>query len=890
MGGNARQNTQDDQGLPLGHAVTMSRRDFVKWSSVLAGVAATSGLVACAPKGSSSDDGNREVGFETLEDGEWKNGQCWFPCGGNCVNRVYVKDGIVVQQQTDAVGDDDFDTIQQRGCARGRSLRHLVFGADRLKYPMKRKNWQPGGGDNVNGNLRGTDEWERITWEEALDMTSSEIKRIAEAYGGKSIFHEGRDSSRVLNAYKGCTEKWGMRSYGGTYWPGLKMIGLKSWPFYATTLPDRYEYQKSKLIILWGHNPTWSAQCNSIRNFQAAKEAGARIVVVDPVYHDSAKVLGADFVPVRPAEDVPLLLALAYEMIANDLQDQDFLDTYTVGFDAAHMPEGADPSGNFKDYVLGTYDGVPKTAEWASEYCGTPVDMIKQLAQDMGTTKPMAFTASRAAARVSNGEEFAQAFFTVGWMTGNVGKPGACVGHVVTSNVGSGNSGPRIVSPGDSDISDIKNPVSPYRGSTVNPLDAGDWYNLCTSDQWVAILAKKTRLGVRGMVPLDIHMIAHMGQADNFNQGPDIMKGIEAHRAVDFVLTCDLFMSTRATYSDIVLPVATPWERGDTSISAKFSKESILACEQIVEPLFEAQPDSWIEEELAARLGIERSVINPLSPEQQSFDMLKGATVLADNGKTAEPLFTITADDIPDGVAGEAQTGKITVQQFFDDGLYKVKRSADDNYGYTPLKSFIDDPTKNPLGTPSGKLEIYCQSLAELITAFGYSEKKAIATYDHFQEGYEDTFDDWEKKVKGSYPLQGLSLHGYRTVHTVFDNIPQIREAFPNNLRINPKDAQERGVADGDTVLVTSRWGKMLRNAMLTERVMSGVIMVDQVMWANVDPNTGIDDAGSFNVLTGSLVSGAGIAAYNSCNVQVEKWDGDVLAADCLKPQRIVEV
>jgi anaerobic dimethyl sulfoxide reductase subunit A len=875
-------------------ATDMNRRSFVKWSSVLVGSAAVASLVACKPSGSGEAEGpmadpNRVVDFEVLEGGEWRCGSCWLPCGGSCVNKAYVKDGVVLQQKTDTFGDDDLDTIQQRGCARGRSLRQLVYGADRIKYPIKRKNWQPGGVD-VHGELRGEDEWERISWDEALEMAASEIKRISDNYGGKAIYMTGRAASRSINAYKGCSMKWGGRSYGGTYTPGLKMCGFESWPYHSPLLPDRFEYLQSKLIVLWGHNPAWSSQCNAIRNFQAAKEAGARFIVVDPVYHDSAKVLDAEFIPVRPAEDVPLLLALAYEMITNNLQDQAFLDTYTVGFDAEHLPEGADPKGSFKDYVLGTYDGQPKTPEWATEFCGTPVEMIRKLAKDISGEKPMAFTTSRAAARVSNGEEFAQAFLTVGWMTGNVGKPGACVGHVVTSNVGSGNSGPRLVAPGKADIPGIKNPVSSYSGTNLDPFDDSDWYNVCTSDQWKTVLEKTTRLGVRGVVPLDIRMIAHMNQADNFNAGPDVLKGIEAHKSVEFVLSCDLTMGTRSLYADIVLPAASPWECAFTPLMGKFSKECIIANQQITPPIFEARPDVIIEQGIAEKLGIDPLKIVPFSDEEQVIQTFATTTVLAADGKTKEPLFTITAEDIPAGSAVEPQQGKITIKQFYEDGLYKVKRSPDDNYGFTPFKAYVADPVANALATESGKLEIYCKALAKHVTAFGYSVKGPIAQYGHFEEGWMDTYADWDNKKKGDYPLMGLSLHGYRTVHSTFDNILQLREAFPNNLRVNPVDAKERGISSGDTVLVSSRWGKSLRIAELTERVMPGVLMMDQVMLANVDPKTNIDDAGCFNVLTGSLNSGVGIQAYNSVNLQLEKWTGDPIVADSLRPQRIVEV
>ncbi len=792
-------------------------------------------------------------------------------------------------QKTDTLGEDGFDNPQMRGCARGRSLRGLVFGADRLKYPIKRKNWQPGG-ENVNGHLRGKDEWERLSWEEALDMAATETKRIIDTYGNVSILTpKNAGPNRFLCSVGGTTSQWCCTSSGGFYWTSQKMIG-GGWPYHALTLSDRFEYRDSKLIVLWGHNPTWASQGGAIYHLMAAKEAGAKIIVVDPIYHDAAKIVADEFIPVRPATDAAFFLALAHEMIINNLQDQEFLDKYCVGFDAEHMPEGADPTGNFKDYVLGTYDGMPKTAEWASKICGTPVEMIKSLAQQMATIKPLAFTCTRAPARTYHGDQFAQGFLTVGWMTGEVGKKGSMVGHVVTSNVGSFHNGPRLIAAGSSGVPGIANPVSPYRHYQIDPFDEGDWSTINQSEVWDATIDGKYQHGVRGVLPIDIRMINHMGSGCGLNQYPGMTRGIEAHRKVDFVLADGYFMHTNARYADIVFPITTPWEAEGRTLLTKTNKEMVLAIEQITEPLFEAKPDIYLEEELAVRLGVDREVIAPLSRAQQIHNQLAGATVLAEDGVTKETLFTITAADIPSGVEGEPQQGKITLDQFFTDKVYRVKRSPGDNYGYTALKDYIDDPVANPRETSTGKFEIYCQAISDWCDAVGYTSKPPIAVYQVPEEGYETTFSDWENQVKGPYPLQLLALHCLRTVHSSYDNVPYVREAFPNELLINPVDANERGVKNGDTVLITSKHGKSLRIASVSERIMPGVLRLDQCSWVDVDEEDGIDRAGSPNYLIGPLKSGSGIQAWNNCNVQVEKWTGTPLEPDCLWPQRVLEV
>ena len=866
---------------------SLSRRSFMKWSAAAAGAMAAAGLVGCQPaeKEEKKEQGHPAQTYEMK--GAWKNASCWFDCGGNCVNQVYVEDGVVKCDRTDVTGDDTFDAPQQRGCFRGRSMRKLVFGADRLKYPLKRKHWEPGGGDR---SLRGCDEWVRISWEEALDLTAAEIKRIVDAYGNTAILSSERSGpGRFFNAIGGSTTMWSCWSSGGFYWTSQKMVG-GGWPRHALTLSDRYEYLASKLIVLWGHNPVWSSQGNPILTFLEAKRRGAKVIVIDPIYHDSAKVLADQFIGIRPCTDAAMLLALAHEMITNDLHDQEFLDKYTVGFDAGHMPEGANPQDNFKDYVLGTYDGTPKTAEWASEICGVDVDVIKALAYEMATTKPMALTCSRAPARTSRGDQFAQAFLTVGWMTGNVGKYGAMVGHVVTSNVGSGQGGPFLMSVGPSGVDAIPNPVSKYQYYTIDPADTSDWTCINHSEIWDAVLNGEYHAGARGVLPINIQLINHIGRGSTLNQSPATKKGIEAHRKVEFVVASGYHMSTNCQYADIVFPVCTRWEEeGTTLINAKTNRETVLVAEQITEPLFEAKTDAYLDEQLGIRMGIDPAVINPVSLAQQGFNKIAGATMVDEDGATKIPLFTIEEDDIPEGVEGKPQEGRFTYKQFLADGFVRVPRSEGDNYGYTALKDFIDDPEANPRETPSGKLEIYCQGIADFCKAVGFTDKAPIAEYVTPEEGFEETFDDWEAKAKGEYPFQLVTLHCLRTVHSSFDNVPWCKEAAPNDLQLNARDAAELGIADGDTVLVTSRWGQCLRNADVTERIMPGVVKLDEATWVDVDEETGIDKAGSANYLVGDIKTGSGIQAWNSCNVRVEKWDGEPLAPDCEWPLRVVE-
>ncbi|HSM57109.1 MAG TPA: molybdopterin-dependent oxidoreductase, partial [Candidatus Sulfomarinibacteraceae bacterium] len=455
----------------------LSRRTFLKWSGALGGTAALAGglnygLKTSAPAAEAKAQASNG-------DGEWLTAACWHNCGGRCVNKAYVVDGIVVRQKTDDTHPDSPDYPQQRGCARGRSQRQQVFGADRLKYPMKRKNWEPGGG---NKELRGRDEWVRISWDEALDIVASELIRIKEKHGNASIFTP-RFESRLLNAWGGSMSSWGVTSEGA--WPLVQ--SMMAGPGGVAT-NDRLDYRNARLIVFFGSNPSVSSAGNPCYNYRQSKESGAKFIFVDPYLNQSAQSLADEWIPVRPGTDTALLLGMAYHMITNDLHDQVFLDNYTVGFDAEHMPDGADPKDNFKDYVLGTYDGTPKTPEWAAEICGTPPQTIRHFAQEIASVKPMIWSSSWAPARANRGQQYCQAFLTVGWMTGNVGRSGA--GICVSAHSGASYGGPSLVRSGGSGAPGIANPLAGgvSLGYGFSEPENTEFQGIAYEEMWDAVL------------------------------------------------------------------------------------------------------------------------------------------------------------------------------------------------------------------------------------------------------------------------------------------------------------------------------------------------------------------------------------------------------------------
>ncbi|MBK8899678.1 MAG: molybdopterin-dependent oxidoreductase [Anaerolineaceae bacterium] len=870
----------------------LNRRSFLKWSGALGGTAVLAGglKIGLQPIATALS-----TPAASREEGEWISAACWHNCGGRCPNYVLVRDGVVVRQKTDDREGDTPDFPQQRGCARGRSQRHQVYGADRLKFPMKRKNWEPGGGKK---ELRGRDEWVRISWDEALDLVAGEIKRIKEQYGNRSIFSPGgSEIQRALTLYGGFVPSYGTTSGGTLHASKNAVLGYGAYT--NVMISDRMEHRKVDLFVHWGANGVSSSGGSAVYHYLQNKKGGAKTIIIDPFYNETTQLLADEWIPIRPTTDHAMVLGMAYTLITEDdpitnpLIDWDFLNRCTVGFDADHMPDGVSPEENFRDYVLGTYDGVPKTPQWASPICGVPAERIRSLALEIARTKNVGLCMSSATCRVQNADSWPQMFFTFGAMTGHIGRSGSFTGDsYYHGNWGGMRTNPSIVKGGSAGVPGVGlNPIEEEEADVWTVLPKIPGTRLNDTQMWDAIVSGKYVAAKDDVRDIDIRLIYHGGGA-NLQTRDGMNKGIEAHRKVDFVVSHAQILTTNARYSDIVLPVTTPWEQEGYVISAN-REIGFIWSSQVSAPLYEAQPDIWIAAEIGKRLGLDPEVINPVPLKQQIFNQIAGAQIMKDDvpnsGGEYEPLVTITARDIARlGVEGAPQQGKITWQELKKKGFYQVPREPGDNYEVIAFKAFRDDPETNALKTATGKIQIHSQQLADVIESRGWTTIKPYPAYNPAQEGYEATFADWEKHEKGDYPLQLYTIHYLRRSHSVFDNIPQLRRAFPQEFFMNPLDAAERGIEHGDIVLITSRHGQVLRPVCVTPRMSPGVVTLPHGSWVEMDEESGIDKAGADNILNGGVSTGQGVSGWNSCNVQVEKYTGPIeLKPDYQWVQRI---
>ncbi len=286
-------------------------------------------------------------------------------CGGRCVLLATVSDGRIVRLEADD-RPDVLEAPQLRACARGRAYLRRQYHPDRLLHPLKRV------------GKRGEGKFERVSWDEALDLVASQMRRVRETYGPGALFvpygtgsynqtNGSHVARRLMNVAGGCLGIWNSYSWAAINVATPTVYGT------LTTGNQRQDWLNAKLILMWGWNPAEMRDgTNSDFFLKLARERGARVVCIDPRHSLSAASLADEWVPIRPGTDAALMTAMAYVMVTEGLYDAEFVRTHCVGFDASQMPPGCEGEESYRDYLLGARDGVPKTPEWAEPITTVP--------------------------------------------------------------------------------------------------------------------------------------------------------------------------------------------------------------------------------------------------------------------------------------------------------------------------------------------------------------------------------------------------------------------------------------------------------------------------------------------------------------------------------------
>ena len=757
-----------------------------------------------------------------------------------------------------------------------------VYSPNRVRYPLKRVDWDPNGERNPQN--RGSSKFVRISWDEALDIIVSEIKRVHKAYGPYGILcqGDGHGEDKIVHASHGCntrllehlggytyqirnTDSWEGWWWGAKHVWGMEPLGQMS-PLNNVML-DMAE--NTELILFWGCDPettpwAWNGQMAS-RLCYWFGDLGIKQTYICPDVNYGAAVHGDKWIPIRPNTDAALQLAIAYQWFKNGTYDKKYLETHAYGVD------------KFEAYVTGEEDGVPKTPEWAAAITGVPSRTIKSLASEWASKRTsIAHSNGGGYIRGPYATEPARLEVLLLAMQG-LGKPGAHQVKMFEWNW----LGPRL-------FFDLERTAMPravavptvgaaYRGWSFLPWNLKfpkqiipktlipeailnppiSWYSttmlyMPRSDQF-----KEYVYPVEGCS--EIHMVWTDSPSwiTCWNSGNKFIEAMKSPK-IEFMLAQHPWLENDCLFADIVLPVSTKFELSDigTGIgSGDF--ETIFTEPQCIDPVGESKSDYEIVCMIAERFGLLDKVT-----EGKSID-----------------------DWIKYGWETSGVQDLVSWEQLKDKGYYVVPTDKDWEDYPRGMAKFHEDPAGNPLTTPTGKIEFYATGLAEHFP--DDEERPPVPHYIAYGVSHQESLSHPRAE---KYPLLVMSNHPRWSVHSQHEDITWLREIDTCKVRgadgyqyhplwISAKDADERGIKKGDIVKLFNDRGGILCGAYITERIMPGVVGIDH--GAKYDPIVPgeLDRGGAENTICPSKTTSKNAAghAVSGFLVEVEKVDLEAL-------------
>jgi biotin/methionine sulfoxide reductase len=727
------------------------------------------------------------------------------------------------------------------------SIPEAVHDRSRVARPMIRKGWLDNGpGGNCEG--RGAEPFVAVPWDEALDIVAGEIARVRETHGNEAIYggsygwssagrfhHAKTQLQRYLGTIGGYTGSVHTYSIAAGYAILPHIVGSPRAAMTEATSWDSI-IANTELLVAFGGIPFKNMQVlsggpaehASGPALKAAVAAGVEIVNVSPIRDDVADHLGAEWLAVRPNTDVALMLALAHVLETEDLADRAFLSSHCHGY------------AQFRDYLLGTADGQPKSPAWAAAICEIDAGTIHVLARRMASKRTMINT-NWSLQRGDHGEQPFWMTVTLAAMLGGIGLPGRGFGFGYGSMGNTGNS--RAPAP------------TPELSRGENPCKS--WIPVARiADMLLNPGATYAFDGETRTYP-DIRLVYWCG-GNPFHHHQDLNRLVRAWRRPETIIVNEPWWTATAKYSDIVLPSTTTLERNDIGASSK--DRFILAMEQAIPPVGEARNDFDIFRSLARRAGTE----DAFTEGREEYAWLRHLYDRA-RQQAAEQDLTLPSFDA-----------------FWEAGHVEMPRAE---APLVMLEAFRHDPTANPLATPSGRIEIF----SETVDSFGYAD---CPGHPAWLEPVEWLGAD----LANAYPLHMISNQPKSRLHGQMDNGTVSRASKIQGREpvwIHPDDAERRGLADGDVVRIFNDRGELLAGVRVTNEVRPGVIQLATGAWYDpLDPaaDASLDKHGNPNVLTldkGTSQLGQGPIAHSAL-VEVERFTGAIPAVTAHTPPAMV--
>ncbi|NLE23014.1 MAG: molybdopterin-dependent oxidoreductase [Actinobacteria bacterium] len=834
---------------------------------------------------------------------------------------VYVREGKILRITPIEFDDDDAEAwvVEARGkkfspprkttvTSHTLAWKSLIYSPDRLLYPMKRVDFDPDGERNPQN--RGVSGYERISWDEALDLVVREIKRVKEEHGPGAIMN-GSGSHHtwgVLGYWLSARIRffnmlgWSPVMHNPDSWEGWYWGAAHHWGQTARngggetygTVEDLLQH--AEMVVFWSSDPeatsgVYGAHDGTVRR-QWLKDLGIPCVHIDPFHNHTAQMLGGKWIAPRPGTDSAMVPAIAYVWITEGLYDEDYVAERTVGFE------------KWRAYVLGEEDGVPKTPEWQEAETGVPARDVRALARAWGSRKTYlaagGLVGFGGACRTATGTDWARGMVYLMAMQG-LGKPGINMGclqqgtpldtHFFFPGYAEGGYSGDLYGTALSINMYQRMPQLPTV-NTVNqvvprlkiPEAVLDGHVECYPTDSKSIEGQFQRFEYPAPGHSEIKMYYKYG-GSHFGTMTETDRFARMYRSdkLEFVVNQAIWMEGETKFADVILPACTNFERWDISEFANcggYIQHAFTQCNhrvavmqhKCIEPLGESKSDHQIFLELATRLGL-------------GSMYSEGVTEL----DWCKRLFDAT--DLP---------SRISWKEFLKKGYYVIPPAPADRRDPVSYRWFAegrakDTPELTPLPadytgefgyglqTQSGKLEFESSSLRRFDP--DDPERPPVMRYVPAWEG------PHAEELYAKYPLQLITPHPRHSFHTQSDGKDAVTNDIDDHrvlvdgcyywpVRMNPRDAAVRGLRDRQLVRVFNDRGAVICAVRLTERVPAGTVhsYESSARYEPVgEPGHSADRGGCMNVLTPSrmMIRRSHALAANSCLVEIEAWDGD---------------
>lgn len=691
-----------------------------------------------------------------------------------------------------------------------------VHHRSRVARPSIRRAWL----ERRERRGRGDDDFVELPWDEALDIAAAEIDRVRKTHGNEAIFggsygwgsagrfhHAQSQVHRFLNCIGGYVASVGSYSTGCAQ-------AIMPHVFGEDFLKFLYEHQDGwqtihdhteTLVMFGGVNPKNSqVSMGGVTEHETAgwftrfAGRGMRCINIGPQRTDAPE--GCAWIPLRPGSDTALMLALAYVLETEGLADRDFLARCTIGFD------------RFRPYLLGEVDGQPKSPEWASPLCGADSETIRALARRMAATRTL-ITVAWSLQRAEHGEQPYWMSAVLAAMLGQIGLPGRGVGYGYGAIGGIGKS---LMGLRGMTFPQGRNPVS----KVIPVARIGDMLRHPGQPYDFN--------GRREPYP-DIRLVYWAG-GNPFHHHQDLNALHEAWQRPETIIVNEPWWTATAKRADIVFPATTPYERED--IGRTNLDDYLFHMPQLIPPVGEARDDYEMFAGLAERLGVAQDFTEGRSASNWIARLYAEYRALASEQGV----------EVPD-----VETLKVR------NWVRLPIRTKGPNR--TLLAPFREHPEREPLRTPSGRIEIF----SETIDGFGYDDCPGHPVWLPPTE--------WLGTATDAAPLHLVSPQPGDKLHSQLESaLADVEGARPVTLVIHPDDARERNIRSGDLLRVLNARGACRARALVSADIRTGVVALPTGAWFG-DPGGNIDPHGNPNVLTrdvGTSRLGQGCCAHTA--------------------------